>query len=130
MVSTLLWVSCTAGSTPSCIIISARFGWTTTQTSAPPVSGNNAARKGFYYAKVKLMVYVRVVQVSGFDGNGIFQQKSEYTKVSYRYLKNFEQKKCRKNSTNQRAGKLICACSTEFKTVLGLKIVYVVLEKF
>ena len=36
-----------------------------------------------------------MVQLSGFDGYGIFQQKSEYTKVSYRYLKNFEQKKFR-----------------------------------
>ena len=34
-----------------------------------------------------------MVQVSVFDGNRIFQQNSDKTKIWYRYLKNFEQKK-------------------------------------
>ena len=69
-----------------------------------------------------------------------FQQKSEYTKVSYRYLKNFEQKKMPKNFDQSESWKIKfhrhqkyvpfeSTCSIEFKTGLGLKIGYVVLEK-
>ena len=59
---------------------------------------------------------------------GFFQRKSEYTKVSYRYLKNFYQKEWQKNFDYLESWKIEfhcrhqnyisfqSACSTEFKT--------------
>ena len=96
----------------------------------------------FYYVKVKLMVDVRVVQVSGFDGNGIFSAKIRIYKSFISVFKKFWAKKIPKNFDQSESWKIKfhfryqnyilfeSACSTEFKTGLGFKIGYVVLEKF
>ena len=88
-------------------------------------------------------IYCRYIptRLSGLMVMGFFQQKSEFTKVSYRSLKKFEKKMPKKFDQSEswkiefhfRHENYIpfeIACSTEFKTVLGLKISYVVLEKF
>ena len=70
----------------------------------------------------------------------IFLQKSERSKVSYSKIfskkkmpKNFDQSESWKNEFYFRHQNYIpfeSTCFTEFKTGLGLKISYVVLEKF
>ena len=66
--------------------------------------------------EIKILVIdlgVRMVQVSVFDGNRLFQQNSDNTKIWYRYLKNFEQKK--PENFNQ---------SESWEIKFGIKIMY------
>ena len=88
-------------------------------------------------------IYCRYIptRLAGLMVMGFFQQKSEFTKVSYRSLKKFEKKMPKKfdqseswkiefHCRHQHYIPFKSACSTEFKTILGLKIGCVVLEKF